>query len=85
MFHVLPPGFLPPATLLQVAIAPLVSELPLLPPPPLLVPMLSLPPPPLLVPMLPLLLLLLLLLLGVWVGVLVAAFFSFLHFTKKPN
>jgi len=60
--------------------APLVSELPLLPPPPLLVPMLSLPPPPLLVPMLPLLLLL-----GVWVGVLVAAFFSFLHFTKKPN
>jgi len=32
-----------------------------------------------LVPMLPLLLL------GVWVGVLVAAFFSFLHFTKKPN
>ena len=50
--------------------APLVSELPLLPPPPLLVPMLPL---------------LLLLLLGVWVGVLVAAFFSFLHFTKKPN
>ena len=48
--------------------APLVSELPLLPPPPLLVPMLPL-----------------LLLLGVWVGVLVAAFFSFLHFTKKPN
>ena len=51
--------------------APLVSELPLLPPPPLLVPMLPL--------------LLLLLLLGVGVGVLVAAFFSFLHFTKKPN